>query len=79
MKINKIRLIESPKEEYSLAQSEMAALVGGATWYCPGTFVDGGNFGEDYCESSYSAKGQCGGATNYCGSYQSCPWSYDLP
>lgn len=77
MNIEKIRLIESPKEEYSLAQSEMAVLVGGADWMCPGTYSQGGLFGNDYCEASYSTEKCGGGSSNYCGTYEQCWISYD--
>lgn len=76
MKIEKIRLIESPKEEYSLTQSEMAVLVGGTDWMCPGTYNRGGILGDDYCEESYSTQ-KCGGSSNYCGTYEHCWISYD--
>lgn len=76
MKIEKIRLIESPKEEYSLAESEMAVLVGGADWMCPGTYYDGGLLGGTLCGESYDSTKQCGDATDYCGTYKACPWQY---
>lgn len=76
MKIEKIRLIESPKEDYSLAQSEMATLLGGADFACPGTYYDGGTFGGTLCKGSYDNTKQCGDATDYCGAYKSCTLHY---
>lgn len=71
MKINKIKLIDSPQKEFSLNSSDMASLIGGSSDYCPGTYVEGGMFEDDYCSASYST-GSCGSASDYCGSYTSC-------
>lgn len=73
--INKIRLIEFPKEEFNLNNENMASLLGGAEVYCPGTFKDGGLFGGDYCSSNFNS-GNCGNSTDYCGQYKSCTLRY---
>ncbi len=72
MKITKIRLIDAPKKEFTLGNDAMSSLVGG--YNCPGTYQDGGMFGEDYCSSSYSS-GECGSASDYCASYSSCTFN----
>ena len=74
MKINKIRLLEKPKKEFSMSISDMVTIMGGNSDYCPGTYQDGGWFGDDYCSASYSS-GSCGSASDYCGSYTSCTFN----
>lgn len=71
MRIKKINLIDEPKKEFSMSNSDMASIIGGSSDYCPGTYQDGGWFGDDYCSASYSS-GSCGDADDYCGSYTSC-------
>ncbi|WP_156104800.1 hypothetical protein [Hoylesella timonensis] len=75
MEIKKIRLIDTPKKEFSLTNSEMSSLLGGNAFYCPGSYTDGGIFGDDNCTASYSS-GNCGSASDYCGSYTSCVFKF---
>lgn len=74
MEIKKIRLIDAPKEEFSLTDSEMSSLLGGNAYYCPASYKDGGIFEDDTCSASYST-GSCGSASDYCGSYTSCTFN----
>lgn len=71
MEIKKIRLIDAPKEEFSLTGSEMSSLLGGNADYCSGSYKEGGLFGDNTCSGTYST-GNCGSATDYCSSYTSC-------
>lgn len=72
MKIKKIKLLENPKKGLSMNDCDMALLIGGSNYNCPGTYTDGGFFGDDKCAASYSSTGSCGDANDYCGSYASC-------
>lgn len=71
MKINKINLLENPKKDFSMSDIDMASLIGGSGFDCPGTYIDGGLIEDDYCSASYRS-GSCGNASDYCGSYASC-------
>lgn len=76
MKLKKIRLIDAPKEEFSLTDSEMSPLLGGSGYNCPGTYTGGGIFGDNTCSENYSS-GSCGSASDYCNSYTSCTFILD--
>ena len=75
--LKKIKLIESPRKDISLEDEGMSSVLGGESFYCPGTYKDGGIFGHDYCSVNYSSEGgACSGANDYCRSYKSCTFKY---
>ena len=73
-KVKQIKRIEQPKEDIRLSEQDESSLFGG--FYCPGSYHDGGLIGSDYCSSQYYSDGSCGGASDYCGEYKSCPISF---
>ena len=73
-KVKQIKLIEQARGDIRRSGRGGSCLFGG--FYCPGSYHDGGLIGSDYCSSQYYSDGSCGGASDYCGEYKSCPISF---